>query len=159
MARTGRVQTLVIGVGNPYRGDDGAGPAVAQRLGGQVPPEVQVLEATGEGAALLESWDGAARVILIDAVQAGPETIRPPGTILRFDAAAQSLPSDLFHYSTHAFSVAEAVELSRVLGTLPASCQIFGIVGATFSHGVGLSAPVAAAVEVVAAEIGRLLAR
>ena len=35
-----------------------------------------------------------------------------PGTIHRLDATETPVPSRFFHYSTHAFSVAQAVELA-----------------------------------------------
>jgi hydrogenase maturation protease len=70
-----------------------------------------ILEATGEGTALLESWKGADTVILIDAVASGAY----PGTIHRLDARAQLLPAGFLHTSSHAFGVAQGVELARAL--------------------------------------------
>jgi hydrogenase maturation protease len=52
-----------------------------------------------------------------------------------------------FHYSTHAFSVAEAVELARSLDQLPAHLVVYGIEGANFAAGVELSPAVEQAVE------------
>jgi hydrogenase maturation protease len=109
-------QILVIGLGNDYRGDDAVGRVVARRLKTIEGDNVRVVEESGEGAALIEAWKGADFVVLIDAVHSGGA----PGTIHRFDADAQPIPSRFFHYSTHAFSVAEAVELARALGQLPA---------------------------------------
>ncbi len=133
-----RSGTLIIGVGNVYRGDDGVGVAVARRLRGQTPAEVTILEASGEGAALLEAWKGAARVVLIDATHSGA----PPGTIHRLDAHAGPLPSQFFHYSTHAFSVAEAVELARALDELPPHLIVYGIEGRNYAAGEGLTVEV-----------------
>ena len=139
----------IIGVGNPFRGDDGAGRAVALRLAALAMPGVQVLEATGEGGTLMETWAGAETVILVDAVQ----TDNASGTIYRFDASEERLPTHFFHYSTHTFSVAEAVELARVLGQLPPRLLVYGIEGATYEAGTALSEPVAQAVDAVAARI------
>src|SRR5574341_563487 len=108
-------QFLVIGVGNDYRGDDGVGRMVARELRQRSPRTIAILETTGEGAALLESWKGADTVILIDAVASGAY----PGTIQRLDARAQPLPAGLLHTSTHAFGVAQAIELARALDQLP----------------------------------------
>jgi len=140
---------LVIGVGNPFRGDDGVGPFVARLVREQVAPTCVVTEASGEGTALMSLWEGVPHVILIDAVRSGAQ----PGEVLRIDAATQRVPSDLFHYSTHAFSVAEAIETARALGSLPPSVTIFGIVAASFAHGQTLTPAVAAAGRNVAAEI------
>jgi hydrogenase maturation protease len=140
---------VVIGVGNEYRGDDGVGIVIARRLRAQLAAAVDVMEAGGEGAQLLDAWRGAASVLLLDAAHSGA----PPGTIHRFDAGAQSIPSAFFHYSAHAFSVAEAIELSRALHELPANLVVYGIEGSCFEPGIGLSPAVAAAVDFVVAQV------
>ncbi len=152
---TGEARIRVIGLGNRYRRDDGAGLAVLQELAGQELPGVELRAESGEGAALMEAWQGAHQVILVDAVQAGGA----PGTIYRLDPWEQPIPTEFFHYSTHAFSLAEAVELARVLGQLPPGLIIYGIQGADFGSGEGLSPPVAAAVPEVAARIRQELAQ
>ena len=93
--------TLFIGVGNPFRSDDGAGTAVVRSLRGELPAGVKILEETGDGAELLEAWKGTDCVILVDAVQSGA----PPGTIHRLDARKEKLPSWFSHSSTHSFGV------------------------------------------------------
>ena len=87
--------------------------------------------------------------ILIDAVQSQGE----PGAVYRFDARQDPPPADFFNYSTHAFSVAEAVQLARALDQLPPALLIYGIEGAAFEPGVGLSPAVEAAVNTVADRI------
>ena len=135
--------TLVIGLGNEFRGDDGVGRVVARRLREAAMPGVTVREESGEGAALMDAWKDAAAVILVDAVQSGAA----PGTIHRLDATRTPVPSRFFHYSTHAFSVAEAVELARALGQLPPRLILYGIEGRDFTAGERLSREVAAAVD------------
>ncbi|MGH8094548.1 MAG: hydrogenase maturation protease [Chthoniobacterales bacterium] len=135
--------TLVIGLGNELRGDDGAGRVVAQRLRELALPGVEVREESGEGAALVETWKNSDAVILIDAAQSGAA----PGTIHRLDASRVPVPSRFFHYSTHAFSVAEAVELARALDRLPTRLILYGIEGHDFSAGEKLSPEVGAALD------------
>ena len=135
--------TLVIGLGNAFRGDDGVGRVVARRLREVALPGVTVREESGEGAALMEAWMDAGAVILVDAVQSGAA----PGTIHRLDATRTPVPSRFFHYSTHAFSVAEAVELARALNQLPPRLILYGIEGGDFTAGEQLSPEVAAAVD------------
>ncbi len=144
---------LAIGIGNAWRRDDGVGPFIAARLAALDLPGLAVSEASGEGAALIESMSDAPQVWLFDAVASGAV----PGTVHRIDAAATPVPRGFFSYSTHAFSVAEAIELARALGRLPAACRLYGIEGADFSSGQGLSAPVAAAAETVVDEVCALL--
>ncbi|NKQ37490.1 MAG: hydrogenase maturation protease [Chloroflexi bacterium] len=145
---------LVIGVGNIFRGDDGVGLVVARRVREAAPPDVVVLEQSGEGAALMEAWREAEFVILVDAVSSGAE----PGTIHHFAAHQQTIPARFFHYSTHAFSVAEAVEMARALGSLPPRLLLYGIEGKSFAAGQELSPEIAQAAEVVTAQILALFA-
>lgn len=150
MEAVGEPGVLVLGVGNEYRGDDGVGRRVARELRERAPRSITILEATGEGTDLLEFWKGADAVIIIDAVASGA----PPGTIHRLDARARPLPAGFLHTSTHAFGVAQAVELARALKQLPRHLVIYGIEGKTFEPDTGLSREVEhAAGEVV----GRLL--
>jgi hydrogenase maturation protease len=58
-----------------------------------------------------------------------------------------------FHYSTHAFSVAEAVELARALGELPPKLVLYGIEGKNFDCGIGLSSEVEKATEEIVRRI------
>jgi hydrogenase maturation protease len=138
---------IVLGIGNPWRRDDGAGLAVARLLAGT--PGVEVLEREGEPASLIDAWDGADALWLVDAVSSGAV----PGTLHRIDVAEQELPADFFRASTHHLGLAEAVELARALGRLPARTVFYGIEGASFEAGEGLSAEVAAAAARAAEEI------
>jgi hydrogenase maturation protease len=138
-------QILVIGLGNDYRGDDAVGRALARRLQPIVGDDVRVMEESGEGASLIEAWKGADFVILIDAVYCGAAA----GTIHRFDAGMGPIPSGFFCCSTHAFSVAEAVELARALNQLPSRLIVYGIEGKNFDARVGLSPEVEVAADEV----------
>ncbi len=140
---------LVIGVGNTYRGDDGAGPAVIALLRAEELPGVRLLECDGDCSALLDSWHETDAVILIDAVSSGAR----PGMIFRFDALAQALPLEVSFQSTHAFGVAEALALGRTLGQLPSSLILYAIQGENFATGIGLSLEVESAVHVVAHQL------
>jgi hydrogenase maturation protease len=136
---------LVIGVGNEYRSDDAAGLVVARRLRRLSLGNVTVIEASGEGTDLMESWKGADTVIIVDAASSGAK----PGTIHRIDARAQRIPTGLLRYSTHAFSVGEAVELARAMNRLPPRMVVFGIEGERFDEGTVLSRAVQGSVDTV----------
>jgi hydrogenase maturation protease len=128
-------QALVIGLGNPYRHDDGAGLAVAARVRAAALSGVVVSELEGEPVSLIDAWDAATLVYLADAVSSGGE----PGTVYRFDAATGLPAAPLRHRGTHAFSLADAVELGRALGRLPSRLVVYGIEGADFGTGTGLT--------------------
>jgi hydrogenase maturation protease len=146
-------EALIIGIGNEYRHDDSVGLVVARRLRDRVPIGVSITEQSGEGAALLEAWEGRTPVFLVDAIDAGAA----PGTICRMDVNAAPPPAQFFLGSTHAFSVAQATELARALNQLPSRLLLYGIQGKDFSAGVGLSPEVEQGVgEVIGQVLGEL---
>ena len=144
---------LIIGVGNEFRRDDGVGLVIAQALKQKPLPQVKVLESTGDGADLIDTWQDHERVILIDAVDSGAT----PGTLYQFNLQDRSLPIDFLSHSTHTFGVAEAIELARTLNRLPAHCLFFGIEGADFTLGTGLSPSMEGAVSRVVDNICTVL--
>ena len=132
---------LVLAIGNPDRGDDGFGPAVAQRLRRRVHPTVRILERSGDALALIEDWDGIPSVV-IDAMA----PISEPGQVHRFDLTDSPLPIGVAPSSSHAFGVAETVELARGLGRLPRYLVAYLVEGEQFGTGAPLSLVVAEAV-------------
>ncbi len=140
---------IVFGVGNPDRGDDAAGPAVARQLREVLLRGVKIIEHGGEATALVAQMDGAGSVFLIDACISGA----PAGTIHRFDVSTAPVPDVALGLSTHGCGLATAVELARTLGQLPCRCVIYAIEGASFEMGAPLSPPVAAGVATVAGQV------
>ena len=138
---------MVIGLGNSWRSDDGAGPAVARGLLDTVPTRVRVYE--GEPVGLIDEWTGADEVIVVDAVRSGA----PAGTIHRLDPRSEPMPAALSQGSTHAFGLAETIELARALDRLPPRLAVYGIEGERFEAGYELSPPVRAAVDAVREEL------
>jgi hydrogenase maturation protease len=131
----------VIGVGNDLRGDDAAGLVAARRVAKRNVDGIAVVEAPGEGASLIDVWDGADAVILIDAVRSGSA----PGTIHRLPRRALTPNAGLFRQSTHAISVPDAVELAGAIRRLPKRLTVIGIEGKSFLARLGLSPEVEAA--------------
>jgi hydrogenase maturation protease len=130
----------IIASGNRDRGDDGAGIIVGERLrilG--LPVEIQ----SGEAFALVESWKDAEDVLVIDAVVSDA----PPGTVHVWDSC--ELPKLLVgsQASSHGFGVAEAIQISRILGCLPRRLRIFAIEGRNFEVGAELSPEVSQAID------------
>ena len=140
---------LVIGVGNPFRGDDAAGLLVARLLKDMGLDSSMIVEQSGEGAALMEAWKGAGAVILIDAVSSGSS----PGTFHCLEPIQQPLPAQMFHSSTHAFSLPDAIEMARALNELPPRLLVFGIEGRNFQAGAELSPEVSDALPKVAKQV------
>jgi hydrogenase maturation protease len=146
MAPIGR-GSIVIGVGNPDRGDDAAGRRVAELLRGALPAGVAIEEDDGEASSLVARLGGATTAFLIDACASGAT----PGTVSRFDVGAGPLSHSAFAVSTHGVGLAAAIELARALRQLPQRCVVYAIEGASFELGAPLSSPVARAVARTAA--------
>nr|WP_231370987.1 hydrogenase maturation protease [Thioalkalivibrio sp. ALJ16] len=129
---------LVIGIGNPWRGDDGIGHAVVDALADT--PGLATAKSQGEPAELMELWQGHDPVILVDAIVTGAA----PGTLHRLDAR-EPLPRGA-RYSSHGIGLAEAVELARSLGELPDTLIVHGIEPARLEDGAGLSPAIRAVI-------------
>ena len=136
---------VVIGVGNRMRSDDGAGPAVLDRLREAAPSGVALVESMGDVAQILDAWSGARRVVIVDAVMSGS----PPGTVHELDGRG-GIPASWRSPSSHLIGLAEAIELGDSLGSLPAEVTVFGIEVENVAGGTALTDPVAAAVADVA---------
>jgi hydrogenase maturation protease len=139
---------MVIGLGNEFRHDDAVGIIAARRLRDQ---GVAAQEHGGDPVMLIDQWGGAEGLILIDAVISGAE----PGTRHCLDVSDSALPRELFRSSTHVLSLADAVELSRTLGTLPARVLVFGIEAWDLRTGVGLSPEVERALPLLLEDVCR----
>ena len=140
---------IVLGIGNPERGDDAAGRAVVRLLRHMPLDGIELVEQGGEATALLACLEGATTAFVVDACTSGAS----PGTVQRFDVGAGPLPHAAFGLSTHGFGLAEAIELARALGQLPRRCVVYAIEGSVFDAGAPLSPVVAAAVATVAARL------
>jgi hydrogenase maturation protease len=165
-AASHRPRTLVIGVGNPFRRDDGVGAAAVERFrkqapGGRGAGDVQVLCLDGEPARVIDAWDGAERAVVVDAVRSGsaPGTVQRVEVDLDGDDVASQLPGSRFGASSHSAGIAEAVALGRALGRLPRRLVVLGVEGEDFGPGPGLSPAVETALPTVVADIERELDR
>jgi hydrogenase maturation protease len=138
---------LLIGVGNPDRGDDGAGRAVARRLLGRNDCAFDVRESAGEATSLMNAWTGFDDVVVVDACRGAG----PPGSVHVFGPDDVERVARLQHASTHSLGVAAAIGLARTLGTLPSRLVIYAIEVGHVERGENLSPEVDRAVlEVVA---------
>ena len=135
----------IIGIGNEWRGDDGFGPKVIASLHKAPIAGVDAFSVC-DGLALLDAWHDAERVYVVDACCDGAGI----GQVLRIDALRQPLPA-IRRHSTHAFGVAEAIELGRNLRQLPRALTLIVARGERFGLGNELSEAVQTAVERVVA--------
>ncbi|HZQ85242.1 MAG TPA: hydrogenase maturation protease [Acidimicrobiales bacterium] len=139
---TGKV--LVAGIGNIFLGDDGFGVEVAQRLAAvALPDHVKVVDFGIRSLHLAyELLDGYGALILVDTIGLGDE---PPGTVvlvepeIDWDAAVP--------FDAHTMNPDTVLASLRELGGDVGRLLLVGCQPATLEEGIGLSAPVAAAVD------------
>jgi hydrogenase maturation protease len=141
----------VVGVGNPYRGDDAVGPlvvdAVRARLGA-ASNRLDTIVIIGDLLDLVLAFNSEQDVVVVDAMVGEGE----PGTIRETDAL-DDLPLPEPAVSSHGIGIAEAVELARILERLPRSLLVIAVQAKTFGHFEPPSPEVSAAVPVVADRI------
>jgi hydrogenase maturation protease len=150
---------LIAGIGNIFLGDDAFGSEVARRLLGRAwPDNVRVVDFGIRGVdltfALLENYD---TVILIDAVPRGGA----PGTLYTIEPDLDSL--DETGIEAHSMNPARVLASARSMGARFGRILIVGCepapktVDPEGEGSMGLSAPVAAAVEEAARIVERLV--
>lgn len=143
----------IIGVGNPFRGDDAVGVLAARRLRPLAGDRADVIEAELAGLGVLDLLTDACAVVLIDAAKSG----RPAGTIHRLDASDGPISGDLFPHSTHVLNAVDAIEMGRTLGLLPPRVILYGVEAGDTTAGNDLSPAVAAALDQVVVQVMREL--
>jgi hydrogenase maturation protease len=154
-------RVLVAGVGNIFFGDDGFGVEVARRLGAvDLPGGVQVGDYGTSGMHL--AYDladhGYETTILVDAAPRG-ET---PGTLTVLEIGAGDRPALAPEQSQllngHGMQPEVVLSVLDMLGAEPGRILVVACEPASAEPGMGLSAPVEAAVDQAVALVTRLVA-
>jgi hydrogenase maturation protease len=160
--QTGRTQTgrtLVACLGNIFLSDDGFGVEVARRLARhELPDGVRVTDYGIRGMHLAyDLAEGFDNTILVDATQRGgqPGTVyliepEPPTDLDGPDPADDGTGTMLASMSllnAHGMQPDLVLSLAGTLGAAAGRVLVVGCEPATLDEGIGLSAPVAAAVD------------
>lgn len=153
---TGR--TLVACLGNIFLSDDGFGVEVARRLARQPLPEgVRVTDYGIRGMHLAyDLAEGFDTTILVDTAQRGEE----PGTVYLIEPepqAGQGGAASLSLFNAHGMQPDLVLSLAGSLGGDAGRVLVVGCEPATLEEGIGLSAPVTAAVDEAVQMITRLV--
>lgn len=149
------ISTIIIGMGNGVRSDDGVGLRIAQELGGLFAgdPDVATAELHCGGMQLMETMAGYDRAVVIDAMIGGAT----PGTVRIFDP--EELPNTRTTNSTHDGSLQMALEFGRAIGLrVPGKIRIWAVeAGDVETLGETLTPPVERAVPLVVQDVLREL--
>jgi len=123
-------KTIVIGIGNPDRGDDAVGLEVARRVADKA-HHVHVVELNYPADAL-NAWTTDDTVVITDAVNSGGD----PGHVHVIDVLERKLPAGNWSAGgTHALGLAAVLELARALGRLPKKLVVVGVEARRFDLG------------------------
>ncbi len=137
---------LVAGVGNIFLGDDGFGVEVARRLAQlEMPDGVAVGDYGISGMHLAyDLADGVQTAILVDAMPRGGE----PGTVYVVEPGrAAPAPTAVTVLDAHGMQPDVVLGVLDTLGAQVGRVLIVGCEPASADYGMGLSEPVAAAVD------------
>jgi hydrogenase maturation protease len=157
MERAGAARVLVAGIGNVFATDDGFGPEVARRLSERTRPDgVRVVDYGIRGMHLaydlLDPWDA---LVLVDAVPARGAV----GAVAVLEIGPEHLRAGA-QVDAHAMDPATVLAtLGALGGQLPPRTLLVGCQVADTGDGMGLSAPVEAAVGVAMDVVDGLLTR
>ncbi|MBP9593001.1 MAG: hydrogenase maturation protease [Steroidobacteraceae bacterium] len=125
-----RAPVLVLAVGNPSRGDDAIGPALAGRLEALAMPQIEVITDYQLQVEHALEIEGRERVIFVDA---------GAGTPAPFELRRVG-PSTGFAHTTHALAPAGVLDTyERVIGALTADAWLLCVRGDAFELGEGLT--------------------
>lgn len=116
--------TLILGLGNSLRGDDGVGPAVIEWLDRQeLPPDVEAIDGGTAGLDIVSTLMGRERAVIVDAanIEGGP------GEWVRFTPDVARLKDNDTTLSLHSAGLAEALALGAALDVLPREIIIYGV--------------------------------
>jgi hydrogenase maturation protease len=123
---------LVLGIGHPDRGDDAAGPIVADLLADL--PRLVARRVEADPTMMLTDplWDLADQVVLVDAVRTGAT----PGSVFEWSGPelCERLPAPTAG-GTHDLGLAGALRLAAALGRLPRDLHVIAIEGERFETG------------------------
>lgn len=144
---------LIAGIGNIFLGDDGFGPEVVRRLPDHPRPGVRVVDYGIRGMHLaydlLAPWEA---LVLVDAV---PDR-GAPGRIEVFGPEEPENPHTA-RLDAHAMTPDAVFAGLRALGGAPPPTVVVGCQVSSVVEGIGLSGPVAAAVDEAVDAVGWVL--
>lgn len=151
MITSNKKETLILGVGNPLRRDDGIGSKVIRLLKQnrankksryKLSADIDLLDGGSDGLGLIEYLKEYKKVIIIDAV----EMKLAPGTIRVFTPREAVMTIKTDSLSTHGFGIAELIKLAKELDINP-ELIIVGVQPEDVSFGEKLSYSVASVLD------------
>ena len=137
-------KTLILGLGNLLRQDEGLGVRAIEllRAGFILPDTLQTLDGGTLGLSLLPYLKEAKRLLILDAVDSG----QLPGKLIRLEGEAIPIALSL-KMSMHQVGLQDLLAAGSFAEALPERIVLWGIQPQHMDWGIGLTPPVEAALE------------
>ncbi len=126
---------VVIGIGNPLRGDDGVGVRAVESLRGCLPDGVDLVEGMIYSPDLLPYLEGREKAVFIDAIDAGEE----PGAVFRFSPREVRQERGSPSLSLHDFGLYELIASAELLEQCPEEITVIAVQVKSLEAGTELS--------------------
>lgn len=136
---TGHNKPLIIGIGNPVRGDDAFGALVVSDLKSNHPHMAEYMFFNADMTNLIDKWVGR-DVILIDLIVS--EKLR--GQISVANSMEELMLQKETILTSHGLGLAEIIQLSQLLDKKPRSFFFIGVSGNNFQINAPIGVPVRA---------------
>jgi hydrogenase maturation protease len=127
--------TVVVGIGNLLRTDDGLGVHAIKKLqsDSRVPADISLIDGGTFGIELLGYLEGCSRLLLLDAIDVGER----PGTMVRMAGVElHGLPCGA---SVHQLGVADLLATLPLVSDMPRDVVLLGVQPASTDWGTELS--------------------
>jgi hydrogenase maturation protease len=137
--------SVVIGIGNRFRRDDGAALCVLEVLRDRVPASALLVDSDGEPTRIIDSWTGVELAVVVETVRRWD----PPGTVAVVEWNVWTVPSAAtqHEHGSHSLGILEAIALGDAVGRMPSRLHVIGIEPEDLGWGEGLSPPIARSIE------------
>jgi len=147
-------KSVVICIGNRYLGDDGIGLRVAEALDGAFGGEVLVEASQAMDLPLLSRYEGASRVVVVDALRSGAR----PGEVSRYALVPNGTPLEALK-GQHSLELHDFFDVAWQTGLLKCPVTVIGVEPKDCGIGEGLSDELVRAIPKVVTEVKAALAR
>jgi len=146
-------KVVVLGIGNPYMRDDGVGIYAIRYLKENIhlSENMVLFEETTIDLSLLAQFEGASKIIIIDALKAG----NPPGTVSKYEIISRKDPL-VGLPNLHELQLYDLLDVAKS-EFLTCPVVVVGVEPKDVSLGEGLSDVVARAMDGIADQVRREL--
>jgi len=159
---------ILVGIGNPWRRDDGLGPSFVQEIQRRSIWKGEFRVVPGEMLMILDILESFCRskekIVFIDAYACTVnEGVPSKNAVTSYPIVLdrwQNLKSHQIwntSMSTHGWGLAEALNMAETLGQIPEKIFILAIPGYDFNYGEGLSCPALKQLEIATEEFVKFL--